>query len=46
MPTQITSRETAEHYKWGGAGGADCDGWHLVKTAELSVIEELMPPDT
>jgi len=46
MPTQITSIETAEHYKWGGPNGIDCDGWHLVKTSELSIIEELMPPGT
>ena len=24
--------------------GTDCDGWHLVKTPELSIIEELIPP--
>jgi mannose-6-phosphate isomerase-like protein (cupin superfamily) len=40
MPAQVTSIKCAEHYKWGGI----CDGWHLVKTPELSVIEELMPP--
>jgi mannose-6-phosphate isomerase-like protein (cupin superfamily) len=34
------SRSNAEHYRW----GKDCDGWHLVKDAQLSVIEELMPP--
>ncbi len=39
MPATITSIKSAEHYNWGGA----CDGWHLVKTPELSVIEELMP---
>jgi mannose-6-phosphate isomerase-like protein (cupin superfamily) len=33
-------RATAEHYSW----GTDCDGWHLVKNAALSVIEEQMPP--
>ena len=44
MPAQVISIKSAEHYKWGGAQGTDCDGWHLVKTAELSVIEELMPP--
>jgi mannose-6-phosphate isomerase-like protein (cupin superfamily) len=33
------SRGNAEHYRWGN----DCDGWHLVKDAQLSVIEELMP---
>ena len=34
------SRENAEHYRW----GVDCDGWHLVKDKQLSVIEEFMPP--
>ena len=36
------SKEDAEHYTWGGL----CDGWHLLKTPELSVIEERMPPGT
>lgn len=30
----------AEHYTWGGR----CDGWHLARSAALSVIEERMPP--
>lgn len=34
------SRAAAEHYAW----GAGCDGWHLVRAAGLSVIEERMPP--
>lgn len=34
------SIETSEHYKWGD----DCDGWHLLKSATLSVIQEKMPP--
>ena len=34
------SKHTAEHYTWGGI----CDGWHLVKDAGLSVIQEQMPP--
>jgi mannose-6-phosphate isomerase-like protein (cupin superfamily) len=38
--TAAVSREDAEHYRW----GADCDGWHLVKDNNLSVIEEFMPP--
>ena len=42
MPAQIISTKSAEHYKW----GADCDGWHLVKTADLSVSEERMPAGT
>jgi uncharacterized cupin superfamily protein len=33
------SNETAEHYVWGDV----CDGWHLVRTPQLSVIEERMP---
>ncbi len=46
MPTRIISIKSAEHYKWGGLHGRDCDGWHLVKTRDLSIIEELMPPGT
>lgn len=34
------NRENAEHYRW----GVHCDGWHLVRTRNLSVIEEFMPP--
>ncbi|HXY09931.1 MAG TPA: cupin domain-containing protein [Terriglobales bacterium] len=40
MPHKSISRATAEHYSWGTA----CDAWHLVKEADLSVIEEQMPP--
>lgn len=36
------SKEHAEHYHWGNA----CDGWHLVKNNELSVIHERMPANT
>src|SRR5438445_680168 len=39
MQPRPVSRATAEHYTW----GAHCDGWHLVKDEELSVIEEQMP---
>ena len=46
MPAQIISTKSAEHYKWGGPNATDCDGWHLVKTPELSVIEERMPTRT
>jgi mannose-6-phosphate isomerase-like protein (cupin superfamily) len=35
----VTSTETAEHYVWGNC----CDGWYLVKTADLNVIQERMP---
>jgi len=40
MPRTSISRATAEHYTW----GQGCDGWHLVKDAAMSVIEEQMPP--
>ena len=39
----VISADSAEHYKWGGREGTDCDGWHLVKTESLSIIEERMP---
>ena len=38
----MIGRETAEHYRW----GEGCDGWHLVKRADLSVIQERMLPST
>jgi mannose-6-phosphate isomerase-like protein (cupin superfamily) len=38
----MISRATAPHYVW----GERCDGWHLVQTPTLSVIEERMPPGT
>jgi mannose-6-phosphate isomerase-like protein (cupin superfamily) len=44
--TSIVNRQTATHYKWGGSNGDACDGWHLVRTPHLSIIEELMPPGT
>lgn len=31
---------TARHYPW----GEGCDGWHLLEAADLSVIEERVPP--
>lgn len=36
------SPDNALHYSWGDR----CDGWHLVRTAELSVIYERMPART
>ena len=38
----VTSTKNAEHYTWGEL----CDGWHLLKSDKLSVIEEQMPPGT
>jgi len=36
------SRESTAHYTWGDG----CDGWHLLRSAALSVIHERMPPRT
>src|SRR5690349_7400948 len=36
----IISTNNAEHYTW----GEDCDGWHLLKRDDLSVIQERVPP--
>jgi len=36
----LISSKLAEHYLW----GTGCDGWHLVKTDALSIIEERIPP--
>ena len=38
----IVSTQTAEHYTWGEC----CDGWHLLRNDDLSVIQERMPPKT
>lgn len=42
MKAATISTATAPHYRWGDV----CDGWHLVRTDALSVIEERMPPAT
>lgn len=39
-PLEATDTTTAEHYVW----GEQCDGWHLLKQADLSVIQEHVPP--
>lgn len=36
------SIQNALHYKW----GADCNGWHLLQSDTLSVIQESMPAGT
>ena len=40
----VVSREKAPHYLWGEDSGGPSDGWHLVATDGLSVIEERVPP--
>jgi len=39
-PVAKTNRKTAPHYIWAEV----CDGWRLLDGADLSVIEERMPP--
>jgi mannose-6-phosphate isomerase-like protein (cupin superfamily) len=39
---KIVNTGNAEHYNWGKM----CDGWHLLKREELSIISEKMPPET
>ncbi len=36
----VINSSNAEHYVWGGS----CDGWHLLKSSGLSVIQERVPP--
>jgi mannose-6-phosphate isomerase-like protein (cupin superfamily) len=42
LPAKIVDTSSAEHYTWGD----NCDGWYLVRTPELNIIEERMPPGT
>ena len=35
----VINKTLAEHYTW----GENCDGWHLVKSDKLSVIQERVP---
>jgi mannose-6-phosphate isomerase-like protein (cupin superfamily) len=36
---EIIDRANAEHYLW----GINCDGWHLVKHDDMSIIIERVP---
>jgi mannose-6-phosphate isomerase-like protein (cupin superfamily) len=36
----IVDRSNAEHYLW----GANCDGWHLLKRDDISIITERVSP--
>ena len=38
----VITKENCEFYNWGD----NCNGWHFLKTQDLSIIEELMPPGT
>ena len=35
----VISMENSEHYIWGEI----CDGWHLLKREDLSIIQERVP---
>ncbi len=37
---KVVSKNNAEHYNW----GINCDGWYLLKTENLSIIQEKVPP--
>jgi len=38
---KIINTQNAEHYKWGN----DSDGWHLLQSDSLSIIEEVVTPN-
>ena len=40
LPSLAFGRYSSPHYAW----GAGCDGWRLVDSDDLSVIEERVPP--
>lgn len=35
----VINSNNSEHYNWGNG----CDGWHLVKSEQLSIIKERVP---
>lgn len=40
MMMKAISLNNADHYTW----GEGCDGWHLLKRDDFSVIQERVPP--
>jgi mannose-6-phosphate isomerase-like protein (cupin superfamily) len=40
MGMSVIDITTGQHYRWGAAS----DGWHLLDGADLSVIQERVPP--
>lgn len=42
MDNSLVNKDNVEHYFWNKV----CEGWHLVKTDSLSVIQEKMPTQT
>ena len=43
-PATVVSVRNAEHYRWGGKDQSESEGWYLVRTPGMHVIEERMPP--
>lgn len=41
--TSPISAATADHYTWGDPGNL-CDGWFLLRSPHLTIIEERLPP--
>lgn len=39
---KATNIQTADHYTW----GQNCDGWRLLMSDTLTIIQERMPPGT
>ena len=35
-----TNKKSAKHYCWGDG----CDGWYLLESPEMTIIQESMPP--
>lgn len=47
IPMEVISITNAEHYTWPSAISSQaCDGWHLHRSAGISVIEERMQSNT
>jgi mannose-6-phosphate isomerase-like protein (cupin superfamily) len=42
MAAPVIAAVDAEHYTWGD----NCDAWYLVRTPDVNIIEEWMPPGT
>lgn len=36
----LTNIKSAKHYSWGDG----CDGWYLLESPEMTIIQERMPP--
>lgn len=41
MTIEPSNRRKGEHYRWGDG----CEGWHLHRSPQVSVTEEILPPE-